>query len=288
MTAAYQHLSAAEHAFYDDDVARFDDSDGAYAVPEPDPFSVAAPAPLRRPSLRAELGAQPAGAISTLARSTRPPLPVPDALAGLLPDGLRRGSTVAIDTSVSLLLTLLGASSARGAWIAMVGMPAISAEAAAEAGIELARLAIVSPPPPSLLPREDRSDAGARTGPRRSPSPDGATGASWTTAVGALLDAVDVVVACPSGAAGLRSAAGLVTDGEARRLSARARGKDAVLVLFGPHAGSWPAVDVRLSAQQGRWTGIGHGYGRLTHRQLLVSATGKGRSARPRSAELWL
>ena len=297
MTAAYQHLSAAEHAFYDADVARFDDSDGAYAVPEPDPFSVPAPTPLRRPSLRAELGAQPAGAISALARSTRPPLPVPDALASLLPDGLRRGSTIAVNSSVSLLLTLLGASSARGAWVAMVGMPAVSAEAAAEAGIELARLAIVSPPP-----REGRSDAGARTGPGNSPlregrsdagartGPDGWTGASWTTAVGALLDAVDVVVACPSGAAGGRSApaAGLVTDGEARRLSARARGKDAVLVLFGQHAGSWPAVDVRLSAQQGRWTGIGHGYGRLTHRQLLVSATGKGRSARPRSAELWL
>ena len=311
MTAAYQHLSAAEHAFYDADVARFDDSDGTYAVAEPDPFSTPAPAPLRRPSLRAEIGAQPAGAISTLARSTRPPLPVPETLAGLLPDGLRRGSTIAVHSSVSLLLTLLGAASARGAWIAMVGMPAISAEAAAEAGIELARLAIVSPPvsPPAS---PDRSDARARTGRPATgagwPGGTGAgwtggtgagwtgateaswTGASWTTAVGALLDAVDVVVACPGSAPGFRSgqAAPTATDGEARRLSARARGKDAVLVLFGPHAGSWPAVDVRLSAQQGRWTGIGHGYGRLQHRQLLVSATGKGRSARPRSAELWL
>ncbi|MDQ1739038.1 MAG: hypothetical protein QOE53_690 [Pseudonocardiales bacterium] len=313
--AARQHLSAAEHALshdvfpkappsyeafydafsYDADAARFDDSDGAYAVAEPDPFSTPAPGPLRRPSLRAEIGGQPAGAISTLTRATRPPLPVPDSLAGVLPDGLRRGSTISITSSVSLLLTLLGASSARGAWVAMVGMPAISAEAAAEAGIALERLAIVSPPPPSLWVREDRSDAGARTGPNSWPREDrsdagartGWTGASWTTAVGALLDAVDVVVARPGGGAGRRAAAA-VTDGEARRLSARARGKDAVLVLFGQQAGSWPAMDVRLSAEHGRWTGIGHGYGRLKQHQLLVSATGKGRSARPRSAELWL
>jgi len=282
--AAFQHPSVAEHALsydfsFDADAARFDDSDGAYAVAEPDPFGAPEPGPLRRPSLRAELGGQPAGAISTLPRSTRPPLPVPDSLAGVLPDGLRRGSTISITSSVSLLLTLLGASSARGAWIAMVGMPAISAEAAAEAGIELERLAIVSPPPPCTPPstRAERGDAGAR---------GGWTGASWTTAVGALLDAVDVVVARPGGSAGLRAAA--VTDGEARRLTARARGKDAVLVLFGQHAACWPAVDVRLSAEHGRWTGIGHGYGRLKQHQLLVSATGKGRSARPRSAELWL
>jgi hypothetical protein len=278
--AAFQHLSAAELALsyddvaYDAEAARFDDSDGAYAVAEPDPFSTPAPGPLCRPSLRAEIGGQPAGAISTLTRSSRPPLPVPDSLAGVLPEGLRRGSTISVTSSVSLLLTLLGAASARGAWIAMVGMPAISAEAAAEAGIELERLAIVSPPP-SI--GEYRGDAAARTG---------WTGTSWTTAVGALLDAVDVVVARPGSGTGLRAAA--ATDGEARRLSARARGKDAVLVLFGQHAGSWPAVDVRLSAEHGRWTGIGHGYGRLKQRQLLVSATGKGRSARPRSAELWL
>ena len=288
MTAAAYHVPAAEHAFdYDLDAARFDDSDGAYAVAEPDPFGAPAPTPLRRPSLRAELGPQPAGAISTLARSTRPPLPVPDALAGLLPDGLRRGSTIAIHSSVSLLLTLLGASSSRGAWIAMVGMPTISAEAATEAGIELERLAIVGAPQGD--PRRDRGGAGAWPGANGGPA---WAGASWTTAVGALLDAVDVVVARPGeaglGGAGEGGAAMSVADAEARRLSARARGKDAVLMLFGQHAGAWPAVDVRLSAEHGRWTGIGHGYGRLKQRQLLVSATGKGRSARPRSAELWL
>jgi hypothetical protein len=96
--------------------------------------------------------------------------------------------------------------------------------------------------------------------------------------VGALLDAVDVVVARPNG----------VTDGDARRLTARARSKGGILVLFGPQAASWPAVEIELSATHGRWTGIDRGYGRLRQRQLRVAATGRGRSARPRNTELWL
>ena len=70
---------------------------------------------------------------------------------------------------MSLLLALLGAGSAAGAWCALVGLPSISAEAAAEQGIDLARLAII-------------------------PTVDAA---AWATAVGALLDAVDIVAARP-------------------------------------------------------------------------------------------
>jgi hypothetical protein len=291
--AGFQHLPEAEFARdhdteydpdHDTEVDRFDDSDGAYAVAEPDPFSHLPAVPLRRPALRpvlrAELDSQQAGAITTLTTPALPPLPVPSGLRQLLPDGLRRGSTVAITSSVSLLLALLGPPSAAGAWTAMVGMPAISAEAAIEAGIELERLAIISPPAtredrggPNGSWREDRSDAGANGS-----SEPGWTGAWWTTAVGALLDAVDVVVARPNG----------VTDGDARRLTARARSKGGILVLFGPQAASWPAVEIELSATHGRWTGIDRGYGRLRQRQLLLSATGRGRSARPRNAELWL
>jgi len=279
VTAAFQQNSAAEREPECDlEAASFDDSDGAYAVAEPDPFGSPVAAPLRRPSLRAELGSAPAGALRNLVGPALPPLPVPAGLAELLPDGLRRGSTIAVTSSVSLLLALLGPPSARGAWTAMVGMPVISAEAAAEAGVDLRRLAIINPPAPRW------------------------TGASWTTAVGALLDAVDVVVARPGGVDGSGisrvpsgrvggisgGSVGGVSDGDARRLTARARGKGAVLVLFGQQAASWPAVEVQLSARHGRWTGIGEGYGRLGQRQLLVSATGRGRSARTRSTELWL
>jgi hypothetical protein len=263
----------AHDVAYDPAADQFDDSDGAYAVAEPDPFDEPPPVALRRPALRpalrAELNAQQAGAITTLTAPALPPLPVPIGLGQLLPDGLRRGSTVAITSSVSLLLALLGPASAAGAWTAMVGMPTISAEAAVEAGIALERLAIISPPTAT----GDRNNEGLSTELERY-----WTGPSWATAVGALLDAVDVVVARPSG----------VSDGDARRLTARARSKGGILVLFGPQAASWPAVEIELSATHGRWTGIDRGYGRLRQRQLRVAATGRGRSARPRNTELWL
>src|SRR6266508_4332181 len=99
-------------------------------------------------------------------RRDAPPLPVAPALTSLLPGGLRRGSTVSVSGSVSLLLALLGAASAGGAWCALVGFPRVSAEAAREYGVDLARLALIPEP-----------------------------GEGWTTAVGALLDAVDIVAA---------------------------------------------------------------------------------------------
>jgi hypothetical protein len=269
-----------------DDVV-FDETDGAYAVAEPDPFAEPA-GPRRashhRPSLRAELRAgwraAPRSVSDALAPdalaldalppyaappvpggppAAPPPLPVPNDLRGLLPDGLRRGSTVAVIGSVSVLLALIGEASATGAWVALVGMPTLSAEAALEAGVDLSRLVIISPPEQSW------------------------TSASWTTAVGALLDAVDIVVARPGSTSGMTG-----SDGAARRLTARARNKDAVLMLYGQQAVAWPAVSVTLQARHDRWSGIGDGHGRITARRLVVSATGKGRSARPRSVELWL
>ena len=62
----------------------------------------------------ARLGVQHGG------RRGAPPLPVHPALAEVLPGGLRRGSTVAVSGSVSLLLAALGAASASGAWCALV------------------------------------------------------------------------------------------------------------------------------------------------------------------------
>jgi hypothetical protein len=174
-----------------------------------------------------------------------PPLPVHPALRQILPDGLRRGSTVAVSGSISLLLAVLGAASGDGAWCALVGFPRISAEAAAEYGIDLSRLAIVPAP-----------------------------GSSWTTAVGALLDAVDVVAARPP----------RLVPGDVRRLAARTRAREAVLMPYG----DWPGADVRLRASGGQWTGIGEGTGRLRARRLEVAAEGRGQAARPRSCTLWL
>jgi hypothetical protein len=174
-----------------------------------------------------------------------PPLPVHPALREVLPSGLRRGSTMAVSGSISLLLALLGAASADGAWCALVGLPRISAEAAAEYGMDLRRLAII---------------------------PSAGTG--WTTAIGALLDAVDVVATRPP----------RLVPGDVRRLAARVRSREAVLMSYG----EWPGADVRLRAADGQWTGLGQGYGRLQARRLEVHAEGKGTAARPRTANLWL
>jgi len=181
---------------------------------------------------------------------TAPPLPVAPALREVLPDGLRRGSTVSVSGSMSLLLALLGAASGDGAWCALVGFPRLSAEAAAEYGVDLSRLAFVPAP-----------------------------GSGWTTAVGALLDAVDIVAARPPRGRGL-------APGDVRRLAARARSKNAVLVPY--VSDSWPGADVRLHAQAGEWSGIGRGRGRLRARRVDVVAAGKGTAARRRSAQLWL
>jgi hypothetical protein len=164
---------------------------------------------------------------------------------------LRRGSTVSVAGSVSLLLALLGTASADGAWCALVGFPRISAEAAGEYGLDLSRLALV----PAV------------------------TAASWTTAVGALLDAVDIVAARPPQRA--------VPPGDVRRLAARARSKDAVLVPY-LGQGEWPGADVRLQARESTWTGIGAGSGRLRARQVDVVKGGRNQAARGASARLWL
>ncbi|CAO5167903.1 Protein RecA [Frankia sp. AiPs1] len=127
-------------------------------------------------------------------------VPVASALAAILPEaGLRRGTTVAVTGSASLVLTLLSAPSQAGAWCAVVGFAQLGLLAAAETGIVLERLALVPAP-----------------GPR------------WPVVVAALLDAMDVVVVRPPARAG---SAG-------RRLMARARERGAVLVAVGAWEGA--------------------------------------------------
>ncbi len=161
---------------------------------------------------------------------------------------------------MSLLLAVLGAASADGAWCALVGMPPISAEAARDFGIELSRLPLVPCP-----------------------------GSSWVEVVGALLDAVDVVVA---------RAPARLADGDIRRLAARTRAKGAVFVPFlagaaGLGAAQWPHADVRLSVERrelvGHRAGLrpvaaapGHRDGRgAWARRLAVDPPGSG--CRPRA-----
>lgn len=182
-------------------------------------------------------------------------LPVVDALAPVLPGGgLRRGSVVALraegsgGAATSLALAVVAEASGQGSWVAVVGLPTLGLVAAAEIGVALDRLAIVDPP--------DRG--------------------RWAQAVAALVDAVDLVVMGPA----------RVRPGDARRLEARARERGAVLLPVGV---DWPTEpDVTLTADPGRWEGVGLGHGHLRARRVGVRAAGRRDAARPRSTEIWL
>jgi hypothetical protein len=180
------------------------------------------------------------------ARVTGRVLPVVPALAGLLPAaGLRRGTTVAVHGSSSLLLALLAEATAAGSWAAVVGLPSLGLAAAAEYGVDVGRLALVPRP-----------------------------GADLPAVLAALLDGVDLVVASTS----------TIQPAVARRLSARARHRGAVLLAFG----AWPGADVELSCRLEPWSGLEDGYGHLRQRRALVRVRGRGAAARPVSAQLWL
>lgn len=180
--------------------------------------------------------------------------PVPSALERLLPGGLPRGGTMAVEGSLSLLLASMGAASAAGAWCALVGLPPVSAEAAREFGIAVEHTPVVAAPRPG-------------------------SSRAWTELIAALLDTLDVVAARP----------GAVLDaGDLSRLAARARTKGTTLLLSAEGAAAWPGLDLRLRVQDQTWQRAPGPRGRLTARRITVAAHGRGRFARPREARLWL
>jgi hypothetical protein len=151
---------------------------------------------------------------------------------------------------VSLLLALLGAASADGAWCALVDLPPINVEAALEYGIEPGRLVAIP-----------------------------AAGGDWTTVVGALLDAFDIVVIRPPAR---------LAPGDGQRLAARTRLRDAVLVPFLTGSAGWPGAAIRLGVQDGQWSGSVDGHRRLRRRQVTVTAERHGQGAPSTSTTLWL
>ena len=173
-------------------------------------------------------------------------LPVLGALEPLLPVGLRRGATATADGgpgSTSLALALGAAASQAGSWVGVVGAPKLGLLAAAELGLAPERVLVVPEVP----------------------------AASVATAVAALLDAVDVVYV-----------GGTVAVADARRLVARAREREAVLIPLGSR---WPlGADVRLTVADPEWCWNG----RLAARRVHVTASGRGVYARERRASLWL
>jgi hypothetical protein len=186
-------------------------------------------------------------------------LPVVPALTAVFTrtPGLRRGATVVVDAehaapgAVSLALALVAEASAAGSWAAIVGVADLGLLAAAELGVRLERVALI----PDVAP------------------------AQWVTVVGALLDAVDLVIAHPPPH---------LRGGDCRRLTARARERGSILIPLRPGRAWADGADLRLTVAGGRWDGVGTGEGHLTSRQLTVTLGGRGAAARARTVALWL
>ncbi|QUH05047.1 hypothetical protein HUO13_33530 [Saccharopolyspora erythraea] len=148
-------------------------------------------------------------------------LPTRAELAAVLPwPGLRRGSTVAVHGSVSLLFALLAEATEQGSWAAVVGLPGLGLVAAAEAGVEIARLALVPQP-----------------------------GDDPVGVIAALLDGVDLVVV---------GGPHRLLEPDARRLSTRARNRGAVLVPFGEWPGAEVRLQCVRGRWLGLGNGHGH------------------------------
>ena len=137
----------------------------------------------------------------------------------LPPGGIQRGSVVAIDGEsgagvTSAALTLAAATTATGEWAAFVDPGSLGGKAALGLGVSLERCAVVRNVP------VDR----------------------WAVTVGALLDGFTMVCAAVPGRIAL---------GDARRLQARARQRQSIIVMLesipGVRVGVWPGeVSIRI------------------------------------------
>jgi hypothetical protein len=159
---------------------------------------------------------------------------------------LRAGASYSTD-SATLALALLAGPSRAGGWCAAVGVSDFGAEAAVALGVDLDRTVLVPDP-----------------------------GEQWLEVTAALVDVATVVLVRPSGR---------VASSAAEKLSARLRKRGAALVALERTPGEWPRCEVRLTATEPAWAGVGQGHGHLRSRRLVVEA--RRGTAPPRRGALW-
>lgn len=205
---------------------------------------------LERPALSAEIMQR----IQPVTLSGQKVLPVPEAVRSLFPwGGVQRGTSVSVAGNGGWALAMAVMAEALGAegWLAVVGVPDLGLAAAAEFGVRLDRVLVVETPSVS----------------------------QWPVVVASLLEAVDVVAIAPEGRVGPR---------DARRLNARAREQESVLLHL-DGARTWPtAVDLNLAVSADGWEGLGDGHGYLQARLVTIEATGRRSAARASSLSVWL
>lgn len=188
--------------------------------------------------LRRQMAAvsQKAGA-EGLVTQTQAWLPVPPALAEVLPAGLPRGTVAVLSGARSLALGMVAAVTAAGENAAIVGQPDIGLLAAVEMGADLSRLAVIPDP-----------------------------GADPVEVAAVLVDGMDLVVLGLSGLA--------VPPARVRSVTARARQKGCTLLVTD---GDWPGASLRLQARVCSYqtTMSKPGFGRINTVSLEVCARGR-------------
>lgn len=170
-------------------------------------------------------------------------IPTHPAIADLLPGGgLKQGAMYSLQNSASLLLALLAAPSAAGAWCGVVGVPEFGIEAAASFGVDLERLVLVPHP-----------------------------GDQWLTVTAAIADVMGVVVTRPPRQA---------SDASLSRLSARLRQRGSTLIVLGNWPQTEALLS--LSENEWSGIGDGHGHLSARQVTVTVSTRmgGRPRSAR--------
>jgi hypothetical protein len=170
-------------------------------------------------------------------------LPVLPALRDLLPLGaLQRGSVVAADSWSMLCLALAAGPVAAGAWCAAAGIAEFGVAAAADAGLDPARLLLV----PDLGP-------------------------NWPQVVISLLDGCDLVLLRPTDRPSAQTR---------RKLEAAVRKQGAVLIVAGNWDGA--QVRLRIASQVWTGIGLGHGRLRERKVQVVADGRGSWSRSRVR------
>lgn len=158
----------------------------------------------------------------------------------------------------------------RGATISVTASPALLIELIATASAEGTWCAVAGLPTLGLLACAEAGVALERL----LLVPD--ITSDWSRAAATLLEGCDITIVAPPAK---------VTEATSRRLAARARAHRSVLIGYGT---DWPGADVVLSPTRSVWHGLGQGHGRLRHRELGVTATGRRAAGRPRHTTLHL
>lgn len=181
--------------------------------------------------------------VAPLALARERVMPVADVFARLFVEGgLVRGRTLACQgpAATSTALALVAPAVEAGAWLAIVDLPTIGLDAASELGVPLERIVAIS----------TGDDPGCS---RR-----------WPDVVAAAADGFDVLLArVPAD----------VPAGALRKLAARLRQRDVVMVVLGDPGPM--ACDGLLQTDAPSWSGLGDGHGHLRQRSVTVEASGR-------------